>query len=75
MIIYFDPKTYHFLHTYVIKPGNIELELRFGNYDKDGNFKPDIGLETFTKFHFHSLYLLNLHEDNINKERYVPSFP
>ena len=51
MIIYFDPKTYHFLHTYVIKPGNIELELRFGNYDKDGKFKPDIGLETFTKMH------------------------
>ena len=47
--IYFDPRTYNFLNTYVLKPGNIELELRFGNYDKDGKFKPDIGLETFNK--------------------------
>ena len=49
MIIDFDPKTYQFLQRYVVKPGNIELEVRFGKYDKEGRFRPDIGLETFTK--------------------------
>jgi predicted RNA methylase len=48
MIIYFNPKTYNFLKTYVIKPGNIELEVRFGKYE-NGRYKPDIGLETFNK--------------------------
>jgi hypothetical protein len=63
MNIYFDPKTYNFLHTYVLKPGNIELEVRFGKYDKDGKFKPDIGLETFTKMN----ELLTLNKDIISK--------
>ena len=48
MYIYFDPKTYQFLNTYMIKQGNIELELRFGYYE-DGRFKPDIGIQMFNK--------------------------
>ena len=46
MIIYLDPKTYQFLGNYVFKSNNIELELRFGQY-KNGNFKPDIGKDTY----------------------------
>lgn len=48
MIIYLDPKTYQFLGSYSLKPGNIEVELRFGKYD-NGRFKPDIGLDSYNK--------------------------
>lgn len=48
MLIYLDPKTYQFLRSYYLKKGNIELELRFGQY-KDGKFKPDIGYLTYSK--------------------------
>jgi hypothetical protein len=47
MIIYLDQKTYNFLSSYTLKPGNIELELRFGHYDINKNFKPDIGYDKF----------------------------
>jgi hypothetical protein len=65
MNIYFDLRTYNYLNTYVLKPGNIELELRFGNYDKDGKFKPDIGLETFNKMneYFNQIFV----SDDSNK--------
>lgn len=48
MIIYLDPKTYQYLGSYALKPGNIELELRFGHYENK-RFKPDIGLDTYNK--------------------------
>jgi predicted RNA methylase len=69
MIIYLDPKTYQFLGNYSFKPGNTELELRFGKY-KDGKFKPDIGNKIYDEM---ENYLKNLKDKQIASIQYENS--